>query len=292
MGVAEALGAEILSADSMAVYRRMEVATAKPTPEARRRVPHHLVDLVDAAYPFTVAEYRDAATRAIADVRSRGKVPLMVGGTRLYLTALTEPFNTGPAPDPAFRASLAAYPSGTLHERLAIADPFTAARVHPADRKRIVRALEVHHLTGEPISAVQAASRAAGGLFRGRWVALVRDREDLYRRVDARVDEMVTAGLVAEVRGFLAEGFSEATTSMQGHGYKEILRALLGEYSLEEGIELTKRNTRRYVKYQLLWLKGRPDVHWVCADRPLGEVIEQVVAVLSGFTRESSPGTR
>jgi len=273
--VAERLGTEILSADSMAVYRRMEAATAKPSAADRARVPHHLIDLADPTEPFTVADYRAAAVAQVERLTTEGKIPLFVGGTRLYLAALTQPFATGPAPSPEFRETLMGRGSEELHAELAAVDPVTAAWVHPSDRKRIVRALEVRHLTGRPISEVQAESRDQPGLYDAAWVALVRDREEIYRRVDARVDEMIAGGLVDEVRGFLDEGLTPDTPAMAGHGYKEIMRALLGEYSLDEGIRLLKRNTRHYVKYQLLWLKGQPGVRFVRADQPHEAVVEQ-----------------
>ncbi|MFN3648325.1 MAG: tRNA (adenosine(37)-N6)-dimethylallyltransferase MiaA [Armatimonadota bacterium] len=277
LDVAERLGTEILSADSMAVYRRMDAATAKPSAAARARVPHHLIDLVDPTEPFTVADYREAAIPIVERLYAEGKRPLFVGGTRLYLRALTAPFATGPEPDPELRARLKEQSTEALHAELARVDPATAAWVHPADRKRIVRALEVWHKTGRPISEVQAESREEGGLYPATWVALVRDREELYQRVDSRVDEMIRDGLVEEVQGFLHEGLGPDTPAMAGHGYKEIMRALLGEYSLDEGIRLLKRNTRRYVKYQLMWLRGMPEVRYVRADQPHERVVEEVL---------------
>lgn len=289
--VARRMGTEILSADSMAVYRRMEAATAKPTPEQRRLVPHHLIDLAEPDRPFTVADYRAAAVPIIERLLAQGKTPLLVGGTRLYLLSLTTPFVEGPAPDPAFRRSLEGRPAAELHAWLARVDPTTAARLHPADRKRIVRALEVWHAAGRPLSALQSESRLRGGAYDAVWVALIRPREELYRRVNARVDAMIAGGLVEEVQRFLAEGLTPHTPSMQGHGYKEIMRALLGEYDLEEGIRLLKRNTRRYVKYQLMWLRGLPEVHFVPADRPREEVVDAILEVYraGGALRERPP---
>ncbi len=280
IAVAQALDAEIISADSMQVYRRMEAGTAKPSLAQRAAVPHHLVDVVDPTEPFTVSDYRERAQAAIADIRSRGKLPLLVGGTRLYLKALTAPFVSGPEPEPAFREELASIPSEELHTRLAGVDPVTAARLHPNDRKRITRALEVFHTTGRPISDFQEESRVQGGCFEPVWVALVREREELYERVNLRVDEIMAAGLVEEVQGFLDEGLGPETPAMQGHGYKEIMRAILGDYPLEEGIRLLKRNTRHYVKYQLGWLRQEPEVHYVRADQPTGTAAAEVVAVL------------
>jgi tRNA dimethylallyltransferase len=284
--VALRLGTEIISADSMAVYRRMEAATAKPSLEQRARVPHHLIDVADPTESFTVSDYRDLAVPIINRLLSEGKLPLLVGGTRLYLMSLTAPFAPGPEPSPELRARLEREPSPVLHAELSRVDPETAARLHPSDQRRIVRALEVWYTTGKPISALQAESRAIPGLYEATWVALVRERHLLYERVNERVDEMLAAGLIDEVRGFLAEGLNAKTPSMQGHGYKEIMRALTGEYPLEEGIRLLKRNTRRYVKYQLMWLRGMAQVHYVNVDRPRAEVIDEVMA-LYGQNRRS-----
>jgi tRNA dimethylallyltransferase len=280
LDVALRLGTEILSADSMAVYRRMEAATAKPSLEQRARVPHHLVDVVDPTEPFTVAEYRTQAVPLIERLTDEGKLPLLVGGTRLYLMALTASFTSGPGPSPEFRQILGDRTSEELHTELVEVDPDTASRLHPSDRKRIVRALEVWHITGRRLSEVQAESQEAPGLYDATWIALIRDREELYERVDGRVDAMLADGLVAEVQGFLDEGLTADTPSMQGHGYKEIMRALTGEYSLEEGIRLLKRNTRRYVKYQFMWLRGMPQVHYVRADQPHEDAVNEIVTLL------------
>jgi len=284
--VALRLGTEILSADSMAVYRRMEAATAKPSLEQRARVPHHLIDVVDPTEPFTVAEYRNQAVPLIERLTEAGKLPLLVGGTRLYLAALTAPFAPGPEPSPEFRQTLEDRSREALHAELAEVDPETASRLHPSDRKRIVRALEVWHTTGQRISEVQAESQEVPGLYDATWIALIRDREELYDRVNARVEAMLADGLVAEVQGFLDEGLTEETPAMQGHGYKEIMRALTGEYSLEEGIRLLKRNTRRYVKYQFMWLRGMPEVHYVRADQPQEDAVEQIVGHLRAGAAE------
>lgn len=275
--IALRLGTEILSADSMAVYRRMEVATAKPSAAQRAQVPHHLVDVADPTEPFTVADYRERAVPVIERLRSEGKVPLVVGGTRLYLAALTQPFAAGPEPSEALRAEWEVFSSEELHRRLEAADPETAARLHPSDRKRIVRALEVWETTGRRISELQEESRGRGGLYSASWVALVRDREELYRRVNERVDRMMAAGLVAEVEAFRREGLAPETPAMQGHGYKEIMRALVGDYDLEEGVRLLKRNTRRYVKYQLMWMRGMPEIRYVRADQPRERVVRDVL---------------
>lgn len=266
--VARALGTEILSADSMQVYRRMEAGTAKPSQEQRAAVPHHLIDFVDPAEPFTVADYRDAAIPVIEQLLAAGKNPLVVGGTRLYLQSLTAPFFTGPPPDPSLRADLAALSPAERHARLQLVDPESASRLHPEDTKRIIRALEVYQASGEPISLHQARSQAAGGRFDAVWVALIRDREEIYARIEQRVDDMIAAGLIEEVEAFLREGRRETEIAMQAHGYKEVMGYLLGRYDRDEAIRLLKRNTRHYAKYQLNWLRQIPGIHFVRADAP------------------------
>jgi len=264
--VALGLNAEILSLDSMAVYRRLEVGAAKPSAADRARVPHHLIDLVDVSEPFSVSEYLRAAMEQVHRLTAAGKTPLFVGGTLYYYRALTRPFTSACPANPALRARLAALPEEDLRRRLEAVDAELAARITPGDVKRLIRGLEVFEQTGKPLSVWQQESRARPPLVQARTVALIRDREAIYRRVEARCEAMLAAGLVEEVQGFLDEGIGLEATAMQGHGYKEIARALRGEYSLEEGIRLMKRNTRHYVKYHLNWLKRMPEVRLVNAD--------------------------
>ncbi len=278
INVARALGAEIVSADSMQVYRRMEAGTAKPTAAQRAMVPHHLIDWIDPATPFTVAEYRAAAIPVVERLRGEGRGPLVVGGTRLYLQSLVAPFATGPPPDPLFRAGLTGIPSPELHARLRVVDPTTAARLHPEDRKRIIRALEVYQASGEPLSVHQARSQVDGGRFDPVWVALLRDREALYARIERRVDGMIAAGLIEEVEGFRREGLRESDIAMQAHGYKEVLGYLVGRYDRDEAIRLLKRNTRHYAKYQLGWMRSTPGMQFVRADAP--DAAARVAALL------------
>lgn len=275
--VARALGAEIVSADSMQVYRRMEAGTAKPSAAERAAVPHHLIDIADPAEPFTVADYRRLAIPVLDRLLGEGGTPLVVGGTRLYLFSLFAPFFAGPPPDAAFRAALDPLPSPELHRRLAAVDAETAARLAPADRKRILRALEVWHGSGRPISVLQAESQQEGGRYTARWIELVRDREEIYRRIDARVDAMIESGLIEEVEAFLREGLLEQHIAMQAHGYKEVMGYLLGRYDRAEAIRILKRNTRHYAKYQLGWMRQMPEMRLVNADRPHNAVVAEVM---------------
>lgn len=277
--VARALGTEIVSADSMAVYRRMEAGTAKPGAAERAAVTHHMIDVADPAEPFTVAEYRRLAIPILDRLLAEGETPLVVGGTRLYLFSLLAPFFEGPPPDPVLRAELEALPSAELHRRLQALDPESAARLAPADRKRLTRALEVRHASGRPISQIQAESRREGGRYTALLIGLLRDREEIYRRIDARVDAMIAAGLIEEVEGFLREGLSERHVAMQAHGYKEVMGYLLGRYDRAEAVRLLKRNTRHYAKYQLGWMRQIPEMRFVRADRPHDEVVAEIVAL-------------
>ncbi|MDH7569689.1 MAG: tRNA (adenosine(37)-N6)-dimethylallyltransferase MiaA [Armatimonadota bacterium] len=282
--VAEALHTEVISADSMQVYREMERGTAKPSAAERARVPHHLVDVTSVAQVFTVANFRDLAKPIVARLVAQGKIPLVVGGTRLYIKALTEGFFPGPPRDPAFRARMEALAAERgrpfLHAMLQAVDPEKAAALSPHDLKRIVRALEVYHLTGRRISELQAESRSAGAPYQVVKIGLVRDREELYRRIDERVDQMLAAGLLDEVRRLYDAGMDERLTAIQAHGYKELIGYLRGEYDLEEGVRRLKRNTRHYARRQLSWLRQEPGIHLVHAARPAEEVARDVLAII------------
>lgn len=295
--VALRLGTEIISVDSMQVYREMELATAKPSPEQRATVVHHLVDFVDPAQPFTVADYKALAEPLIQSLWNQGKLPFLVGGTRLYIKSLTAGFFEGPPADKKYRDELHTLledkGSLFLHEKLQEMDPETAARLHPNDAKRIIRALEVYHLTGQAISQFQRDSQKVESSYDPLLIALIRDREELYTRIDQRADEMIENGLVEEVRGFMDRGFNESMISMQGHGYKEILGALTGKYDLAEGIRLLKRNTRWYAKRQLSWLRQEKDAAFVNADQSLETAAEEILRIIVKYceTRNISVDT-
>jgi tRNA dimethylallyltransferase len=257
--LAERLGAEIISLDSMAIYRRMGIGTAKPTADERRRVPHHLIDVLEPWEKFSLADYLRAASESVHEITARGKLPMFVGGTPLYLTALLRGAVSGPPPDPAFRSRLeqeaAIQGSHALHGRLAAVDPEAARRIHTNDVRRIVRALEVFEKTGVPISAGQvhfhrAAQRTA------RVICLKVPREELYRRIDERVRSMFQRGLVEEVRGLLQLDRPLSRTARQAVGYKEVIGHLAGQRSISETIELVQRRSRQFAKRQLTWFRS------------------------------------
>nr|WP_150959964.1 tRNA (adenosine(37)-N6)-dimethylallyltransferase MiaA [Aneurinibacillus sp. XH2] len=267
LDIAESLHCEIISGDSMQVYRGMDIGTAKATKEERARVPHHMIDIHDPDHPFSVAEFQERARRLIEQIGARGKLPFIVGGTGLYIESLCYDFQFSDAgSDEPFREEQRAYleqhGEQALHDRLRQIDPATAERLHPNDHRRVIRALEVAHLTGIPLSEHLAGQRRESP-YNLCIIGLTMDRELLYKRIEDRIDQMVEEGLVEEVRELLRLGYGEHLVSMQGLGYKEIAAYLRNEMSWEDAITLLKRNTRRFAKRQLSWFRRMKDICWV-----------------------------
>jgi tRNA dimethylallyltransferase len=246
---------ECISADSMQVYRGMDIGTAKPPPVERQAVPHHLIDVADPSDDgFTLGTWLDLAERTIADVRSRGRWPIVVGGTNLYVQALLFGLIEGPAPEPALRARLEGMDQAELRGELERMDPAAAARIHPNDRKRTIRAIEVHTLAGMPISEMQTQWAAGAMRPDAQIIGLDWPAEAINRRINARVKQMIDAGLVEEVRELHA-GARLGRQAAEALGYKQIIDFLEGRCSLEEAIEQIKIRTRRYAKQQRTWLR-------------------------------------
>jgi tRNA dimethylallyltransferase len=265
--LAKALDGEVISADAMQLYRGMVIGTAAPTPEETEGIPHHLVGTVDPRESYSVGRYVQEASRCADDILARGRLPILVGGTNLYIEALLRGTDFAAAGDPALRRRLEAeydeHGGQAMLERLGKADPARAEKLHPNDRKRIVRALEIFELTGRTITSFDEESRTAAPRYASCTVALsFEDRALLYRRIDARVERMFAQGLEEEVRALLALGVTEKDTAMQAIGYKETAAALRGECTLAEAREQICRSSRRYAKRQLSWLRGKPEVHW------------------------------
>lgn len=285
--VAERIGAEILSLDSMALYRGMEIGTAKPSAEARRRVPHHLLDVAEPHEAFSAGRYLQEAERAIADVVARRRRPLFVGGTALYLKALTEGFFDGPEADWEIRhrlkAEAARLGAPALHDRLRHVDPHAAAAIHPNDLRRIVRALEVCELTGRPVSGQRSQFGRPSARYECVIAGIRRGRADLHRRINRRVDAMFAAGLVEEVRGLLGDPRGVSHAASQFVGYQEVIAHLSGECTREEAAERVKARTRQFAKRQLSWFRKFPQIRWVDAgpQTPPAELADRVVAVLT-----------
>ena len=271
--LAARLDAEIVSVDSMAVYRGLDVGTAKPTAAERRQVPHHVVDVADAGETFSVARWLEAAATAVADCRRRGRRILFVGGTPLYLRALRDGLAELPDADEDLRADLAAEAEATgpgpLHARLAVVDPAAAARIHPHDTRRIIRGLEVASLAGRPLSALQEPARDPW--FDERLLVLDVPRQLLRDRINHRVERMFapgadgTSGILAETRAALASPGGLGTTARQAAGYTEAVDLLAGRIDLATAIERTKRRTRQLAKRQRTWLRSFRTAVWVTA---------------------------
>jgi tRNA dimethylallyltransferase len=262
--LAERLGAEIVSVDSMLVYRDMDVGTAKPTPSERARVPHHVIDVVDPSEPFSVARYQDLAREAVAGIRARGRRILLAGGTALYLRAIVDDLSL-PGTDEAVRASLEeeAERAGAvrLHERLAASDPVAAAKIEPTNVRRTVRALEVAKVTGRPFSSFAGDwDRYEPTRVRAAGVAL--PRQVLDGRIRARVARMLDAGLLGEVAELVERGFGGWLTSTQAIGYAEFARHLAGELTLEDAVSGTVRRTKALARRQMAFLRRDPRVTW------------------------------
>lgn len=276
MALARRLGGEILSVDSMQVYRDMDVGTAKPSPAEQREVRHHLIDLVDPSEPFTAARFVELADAVIADARSRNVPLIAVGGTPLYFKVLFEGMFEGPGADETMRARLRALSNEDLHRRLAQADPAAAARIHVNDTRRLVRALEVLELTGKPISSLQTEWASPTARHDARWIGLAWDREVLNRRINARVKAMLAAGWIEEVRALLAQHGTLSKTAAEATGYAELIAHVQGEMSLDDAAEQIKIATRQLARRQMKWFKRFPDVHWLPGDIGLDAMIEQV----------------
>jgi len=279
--------AEIVSVDSMKVYRRLDIGTAKPSLRVREEVAFHLIDVVEPRETFTLVRFIEAARKASADIERRGKVPLHVGGTPLYLRGLVYGVFDGPDADWALREALLERArrkgSVTLHKELRRVDPVAAERLHPNDIKRVVRALEVAELTGKPISEQQTQFPVARPPTAYRMVALRRGEEDLRQRIDGRIDRMMKAGLADEVRRVLQKG-ALSRTAEKAIGYREIGRHLKGELSLAEAVEEIRRHTWRFARKQMTWLRSFPKVCWVdvAPDEPAEETAGRVRDIFFG----------
>ncbi|NLW48521.1 MAG: tRNA (adenosine(37)-N6)-dimethylallyltransferase MiaA [Firmicutes bacterium] len=260
--LAQRVNAEIVSADSMQVYKYMDIGTAKPSLKERESVPHHLLDLVRPDQDFSVADYQRHFQQTVNSIYDRGKLPLLTGGTGLYIRACIQGFDLEPGgPLPSLRRELKEqieeYGPQYLYQRLLTVDPEAAEKIHPNDQRRVIRALEVFLSTGAPISKLQR-NRSSNYQFKLIYIFLNRDRDELYRRIEDRVEQMIEAGLVEEVNSLIKKGFSPQLKPMQSLGYKQISNYLFQNFSLEEAITSIKQETRRYAKRQLTWFRREP----------------------------------
>lgn len=267
MRLAKRMGAHIVSADASQVYQGMEIGTAKPTPEEQREVVHHMIDVVSPDQPYTVALYREAALECIQRLQEQNIPVIVVGGTGLYLRSLLYPMQfTQAGQDEGFRAECSSYLEmhgvQALHDRLAAVDPAAAGKLHPNDVKRVIRALEVHHLTGKPFSSFETDFRAQPPPFPVSCFALNMQRELLYTRINQRVDIMMEQGLLEEVRSLYFR-YPGADTALSALGYKELVAYIRGEATLEDAVDAIKRGTRNFAKRQLTLFRGDPCYLWL-----------------------------
>ena len=271
--LAAKLDAEIVSLDSMALYRGMDIGTAKPTHSEREATPHHLIDVIDPADEYSLAEYIAAAHRTVAEIRSRGKRPLFVGGTALYLKALLRGLSAGRPADWKLRTRLQEYGrdagAEALHARLARVDPLSARRLHPRDTRRVIRALEVWESTGQSITQMQQQFDRARTADACHAFVLQWPREHLYARIDKRVDAMFADGLVDEVRGLMQAARPLGRTASQAVGYREVIDLLRGVRNLEETVALVKTRTRRFAKRQLTWFRSLSECREIAMTEPI-----------------------
>jgi tRNA dimethylallyltransferase len=278
MAVARRTGAEILSVDSMQVYRGMDIGTAKPSDAERAEVTHHLIDVVEPDQDFTVARFVEMADAVIGDAALR-KVPLIAtGGTPLYYKALFEGLFEGPGADPVLRAKLRDFPPDELHRKLTEVDPAAAARIHVNDAKRLVRALEVFELTGKPISSFQTSWAEGSARYRATWVGLSWDRDALNRRINARVRVMLAAGRPDAVRQLLAQYGPLSKTASEATGYHELIEHIEGRMTLDEAIEQIKIATRQLARRQMKWFRRFQQVHWIAGELDLETKVARTLA--------------
>ena len=287
VALAKTLDGEVVSCDSMQIYRRMDIGTAKPTPEETEGIPHHMLDVADPWEDFSVSRYCEMAAPIVDDILARGKTAIIAGGTGLYMDSLIRGNSFAPFPSTGMRERLEAQADAqgmdamrALLERI---DPEAAARIH--DRKRLIRALEVYYETGETITAHNRKTQAIPPRYRPVWLGLdFQQRQTLYDRIDLRVELMLQAGLIGEIEALLRDGIPPKCTAMQAIGYKEFVAALAGECSVEEAAAQVQQASRRYAKRQLTWFRRNPDMRWLV--RHGGETSEEILAAARQLLRE------
>lgn len=288
--LAKELNGEVVSCDSMQVYRRMDIGTAKPTLEEMQGIPHHMIDVAEPWEDFSVSRYCEMAAPIVDDILSRGKTAVIAGGTGLYMDCLIRGNTFAPFPATGVRERLEAQADAdgmeAMLSHLRAVDPDAAQRLHLSDRKRILRALEVYLETGETITEHNRKTQAVPPRYSPLWLGLdFTEREELYRRIDLRVGLMLQQGLVEEIRGLLAEGIPEKATAMQAIGYKEFVDALDGRCTIEEAADQVRQSSRRYAKRQLTWFRRNKAIHWLIRDTgDTGrEILENARRIVSDF---------
>lgn len=266
--VAKRTNGEIISADSMQIYRGMDIGTAKVTQDEMQGVPHHMINIVDPSENFSVYRFVSECKKAVADISSRGKLPIIAGGTGLYIDSFLNDIDfTKVHSDEEYRTYLASLASQKgneyVHDMLRQVDSESAEKIHPNNLKRVIRALEYHKVTQSTISSHNEETKKKPSPYNCAYICLTRNRDELYERIDKRVDVMLSMGLVDEVKSLISSGVSTECTSMQALGYKEIADCLSGKLTLDEAVDIIKRDSRRYAKRQLTWFRRKTDAVWI-----------------------------
>ena len=288
--LAKELGGEVISCDSMQIYKGMDIGTAKPTREEMQGIPHYMLDVCEPAEDFSVSRYCEMADPILQEILARGKTAIITGGTGLYMDALIRGNDFAPYPATGMREKLEAQADeigmDAMLEQLRQIDPDSAERLHAADRKRVIRALEVYYETGETITAHNLRTQAIPPKYTPVWFALEdQDRQDLYDRIDRRVDIMLELGLMEEIRTLLEAGIPEKCTAMQAIGYKEFVDAVHGRCCVDEAAALVKQSSRRYAKRQLTWFRRNQSIHWLRREK--GQTTAEIVTAARQVLQES-----
>lgn len=291
--VARHFGTEILTADSRQVYRGMDIGTDKPTPDERQGVPHRLIDLVEPDEAYNTGRYRRDARQEIERLLGEGRIPLVVGGTGLYIRTLVRGICDAPEADPAIRLELATLVAAkgreALYAELQRVDPVTAAKLHPNDESKVIRALEVYRLAGCSLADLQARHGFQGAEYVPLLIGLQRPRESLYRRIEARIDWQLAHGMIEETRRLLAQGYGRQLGSMKGLGYRHLAAHFAGEYDADEMVRRFKQETRQFAKRQMTWFRKEPGIVWISlededsTDRIVLRVIERIERFLASL---------
>ena len=281
VALSKAIGGEVISADSVQVYKGLDIGSAKIKAEEMQGITHHLIDVLEPEEPFNITIFQKMAKEAMKGIYERGHIPVICGGTGFYIQSVLYDIEfTEEETDMSYRSELEKKTTGELYDMLKAVDPASCESIHENNIKRVIRALEFYHETGYPISAHNAQQRARKAAYDARFFVLTDDRAALYERIDARVDKMIEAGLVEEVRALRERGVPRMSTAMQGLGYKEIYAYLEGECSLEEAIYTIKRDSRHFAKRQVTWFKREADAIWIdrsCFKDPAAGIVANML---------------
>ena len=292
IALAKELDGEIVSCDSMQVYKRMDIGTAKPTVEEREGIPHHMLDVAEPWADFSVSKYCEMASPIVDDIMARGKTAIIAGGTGLYMDSLIKGNDFAPYPATGRREELERLSAEkgieAVIEQLREVDPESAQRLHPSDQKRIIRAMEVYLETGITITEHNRRTQALPPKYHPVWFALEdADRATLYGRIDRRVEKMLQDGLIDEIKALLTEGIPEKCTAMQAIGYKEFVDVLKGRCSMQTATALVQQSSRKYAKRQLTWFRRNKEIHWLCRESGEGteEILQKARQILAEFDK-------